>query len=347
MQSISNQLAQASSGADRMVTLRDLEISKQKSAAVMDAVAKVVQLDHLRELVSSQNKYKRSAEMKVLLPLLSGLQRAANIADKTLQMLETQIERELLEGAHCDLERLAALQSAYSLAIDDLSKTVTTTQKTIKLERESGGREYERIGKALSVSYLANLDNPNSGNSPTGPMGHITGGGAVQGLPAPETPPAPDPGTVEELDENGQPRKAKRKLTPQQMKNVILNGVTESAASHVEAVQNPGEVIDDTGENAPVEFGYTDAPYETQIQLIVPSYPIFHLNNLGDQFGFGATRPVGQEQPDPEDCPAPRHPPTMMESQAASAAVAAEPARDPWAQENEFGNPEMLNLDEQ
>ncbi len=222
MSAINNQLTQAASDDSRGVTMRDLERSKTKSANVLDAVGKVIQLAHLQELVmGDSSRFRREAEMKVLNPLLAGLQQAALIAQKTMASIAKQIDRELSRDDSNDtdamsmaaMSRIDRLQEAYSSALDNLGKTVTTTQKTIKLERESGGRENDKLGKALNVAYLTSLDEGSSVGSDK-----ATPGGSAVGVEHKEPP---------RLGNNGNPNPAVRKLTNANMRSLLLTGLQE------------------------------------------------------------------------------------------------------------------------
>lgn len=138
--SIENQLALASS-ADP-VTMREVEIRKAQSSSVIDAIEKGLEIASLQELVKEdQYKFKRGSELAVLNPMLLTLQTASMGSHITMSFLVKQIHLEL-ESDTPNLERVSALQFAYDKCIETMDRTIKVLDKTIQLERKSGGRPW-------------------------------------------------------------------------------------------------------------------------------------------------------------------------------------------------------------
>lgn len=146
-------------GQDDGVSIRQMELRKHQSASLVDAVEKVVQLRHACDLLNAAEKqFKREKELEVLNPVLDTLKDGVEGARKRIAIIQEQLNLEL-EMVPPDIERVSFLQLAEQAAFDHLQSLVTTLEKTILLERKSGGRGWGKTEtKGTPISYVGDLD---------------------------------------------------------------------------------------------------------------------------------------------------------------------------------------------
>ena len=161
---IDNQMQIA--GQENSVSLRQLETRKQQTNAIVDAIDKMIQLSHLQELVAGNNaKFRREDELAVLSPVLSGLKASAEVAKANLLRFQEALKDEC-ERPTPDFVRITQLQAVCQQGLEQMNQIVATLDKTLQLERKSGGRTWGSMNvAALPVSYISGLDGDSGAGS--------------------------------------------------------------------------------------------------------------------------------------------------------------------------------------
>lgn len=175
IESLNNQLHIASKKDG--VTSKDVSIAREKSNLVFDALNKAIHLSHLQEIISqNEKKFKRLDELKVLSPLLESLQQAAEMARKSVGFFLREMDKELSKDEP-DEVRINTLQEGYERSLSNINRTVVSLDKTIRLERLSGGRSWKEqaLPKLQSSKYVEDPE----GDDEKGPSEEKSGVGQI------------------------------------------------------------------------------------------------------------------------------------------------------------------------
>lgn len=151
------------------VDIKELEISKAKANNFLAAISGVIEISHQVEVLSAENdKFKRKDELAIL----HSLRRSCEMSAKTLEG-NMQITQEKLTAMQEDIEnvepdQIFTLQTVMHSNIDAGQKLIGSISRLIQLERLSGSRPWGASKQgSLSLSLIKGLDGADEGGDPT------------------------------------------------------------------------------------------------------------------------------------------------------------------------------------